>query len=224
MGRQWQQKSIVPPLHQRVRGRRGCDHSGLPSHSLIIHFHTITQVVVFFLPYLLFVHFNVNSSFADEAACQLTPSAFEVLHCKAAAPLWCAGTNTHKCMWLNIVSYYCLLAAPSEVNSKSLSLWVPLSRTSEPESFGFLWLSHAVLFGRFISNSYSCQTDLKLWNLRNVWFSPKPSLNQTELKLSTTCVQPNTCWLHTISPPDWTCACSDFFLFFYCYVCFLFLQ
>lgn len=120
-------------------------------------------------------------------------------------PLWCAGMNTSKCMWLNIVSYYCLLGDfPSEVNSVSLSHWIALSRTSEGEAeikmlFGFFFFfgsfSRGKLFERFISNSYSCQADLKLWNFRNVWFSPEPSSNQTELKLSTTCVQSNTCWL-----------------------------
>lgn len=113
--------------------------------------------------------------------------------------LWCAGMNTSKCMWLNIVSYYCLLADFSEVNSESLSHWITLSCTSEGEleikCFWFFQLSHGKLFERFISNSYSCQADLKLWNFRNVWFSPEPSSNQTELKLSTTCVQSNTCWL-----------------------------
>ena len=48
-------------------------------------------------------------------------------------PLWCAGMNTSKCMWLNIVSYYCLLGDFSEVNSESLSHWITLSRTSEGE-------------------------------------------------------------------------------------------
>lgn len=98
--------------------------------------------------------------------------------------LWCAGMNTSECMWLNIVSYYCLLGDFSEVNSESLSHWITLSRTSESEleikCFWFFWLSRGKLFKRFISNSYSCQADLKLWNFRNVWFSPEPSSNQTE--------------------------------------------
>lgn len=47
--------------------------------------------------------------------------------------LWCAGMNTSKCMWLNIVSYYCLLGDASEVNSESLSVWIALSCTSEGE-------------------------------------------------------------------------------------------
>lgn len=111
--------------------------------------------------------------------------------------LWCAGMNTSECMWLNIVSYYCLLENFSEVNSKSLSHRVTLSCTSEEKleiksCFGFFCLSHAKLFERFISNSYSCQTDLKLWNFINAQVSPEPSSNQAELKLSKACVQSNT--------------------------------
>lgn len=110
--------------------------------------------------------------------------------------LWCAGMNTSKCMWLllfPIIVYF-------EISLKLIlkvfhieSLWAAHQRVNlKSNAFGF-WLSHWKLFERFISNSYSCQADIKLWNFRNVWFSPEPSSNQTEL--STTCVQSNTCWL-----------------------------
>lgn len=129
--------------------------------------------------------------------------------------LWCAGMNTSKCMWLNIVSYYCLLGDFSEVNSKSFTLSLfelHIRGRAWNQMLLVFWLSHGTLFERFISNSYSCQADLKLWHFRNVWFSPKPSLKQTELKLSTTCVQSNTCWLLRISSPDWTYASKVFVL------------
>lgn len=65
--------------------------------------------------------------------------------------LWCAGMNTSKCMWLNIVSYYCLLGDFSEVNSESLSHWITLSCTSEGELeikcfWGFLAFSWKVIW------------------------------------------------------------------------------
>ena len=45
------------------------------------------------------------------------------------------------------------------------------------------------LFERFISNRFSCQADLKLWNFRNVEFSlPEPVSKPTELRRCTTYV------------------------------------
>lgn len=68
--------------------------------------------------------------------------------------LWCAGMNTSKRMWLNIVSYYCLLEKFSEVNSESLLHWITLSSTSE-KVFGFfswkviweIYFKHLLLSG-----------------------------------------------------------------------------
>lgn len=109
--------------------------------------------------------------------------------------LWCASVNASQCIGFIIVSYYCLPGEFSEVNSEksfTLKYFEPHIRRRNSKSNAFA--SHGKSSERFISSSYSCHADLKLWNFRNVWFSPEPSSNQTELKLSTTCFQSNTCW------------------------------
>lgn len=68
------------------------------------------------------------------------------------------------------------------------SLWAALQREAlKLEAFWYLVIFHLMLFERLISNSYSCQADLRLWHVRNVWCSPKPHLRQKKTLQFSTC-------------------------------------
>lgn len=130
-------------------------------------------------------------------------------------PLWCAGMNTSKCMWLNIVSYYCLLGDfPSEVNSVSLSHWIALSRTSEGEAeikmlFGFFFFR--LFFSRkVIWEIYFKQLLLSSWS-KALEFQKCVILSRAIIKPDWTQTFHNMCSVkHMLasqnSSPEWTCA------------------
>lgn len=69
---------------------------------------------------------------------------------------------------------------------------------------------------RFISSSYSCQADLKLWNFRDAWLPPELPSSRTEVKLSKTRVQSNKYWFLRITIHSahvyLGLLCSDLFL------------
>lgn len=128
------------------------------SDNAVSHHHTSFS-------YVLFMHFYVNRSLkmkrrvSIKVICIWSPHRPPLQRQQA---LWCAGTNTHKCMWLNIVSYYCLLAALSEVNSESLSLWASLSCTSEARAWIECFWFFGFLAERYLGDLFQTVTLVKL--------------------------------------------------------------
>lgn len=202
----WNCRAVISPSHLHQTARVGRHWSQRAVYSLIMLFQTLCGLTRPFICVICIIIMLMNCGLSTEfrrwSMVSIKVICIWSLHhprLQRQQLLWSAGMNTSKCMWLNIVSYYCLLGDSSEVNSESLfslnHFELHIRGKTWNQMLLVFGLSHGKLFKRFISNSYPCQADLKLWNFRNVWFSPEPSSNQTELKLSTTCVQSNTCWL-----------------------------
>lgn len=123
--------------------------------------------------------------------------------------LWCAGMNTSKRMWLNIVSYYCLLGDFSEVNSESISHWITLSCTSEAElEIECFWFS--AFSWKVIWEIYFKQLLLSAWS-KALEFQKCVILSRAVIKPDWTLTFHNMCSVkHMLASqnfsPDWTSA------------------